>query len=987
MHEHDPSRPGHIKTKPNRRGEQCSYYCVDGGTIGLKPSPNGKGKHTVERADEKTCHAAYAALCGVLGLSAEHHAALIARGLTEDEITAGKYSSLPVEHRGQIALEVLKRVKLDGIKPDDLLRVPGFIRRADVPMALAGRAGLLIPVMNAAGTTVGMTLRPDKPALDPKGKALGKYVAFTSSTHGGPNAASAAHVPPIASQGSHEVVRVTEGPLKASIATSKTGLLTIGLPGVGSWRLALPVLKSLGAERVRLAFDSDASVNPNVAGALAYAARGLVASGYKVEVERWNATHKGIDDALVAGVSLEVLTGFDGVRHCLDLAERLERFPYVEPDHVLAWVRFYLDQNQPKALFADNELLDGIVRLEDRDPVEFSQVKTLLRKANLWTVFTQSPRYKAPATSRKDGVHFGNFTARIAREINRHEGSEITRQVVVEARHEDGTVATATVATKDFDSLSWVSEQLGLKFAIRAGRNMKEEFQYWIKVNSYPAVEVQEIYTALGWHTIGGKDVYLDAGGGIGESGKQKIDVDVKPQLAKYRLPAPDLSKLKEGVERVLALLDNLGPDAERAASIIISLPYRALLGPARTVPHFFGTTGTYKTSAACLALRFFAPSLDYDDPMPLTWEATPASAESIRHAAKDSLLPIDNFIADGEHSQAQREWKKIDTVFNSQGDLAGKGRANPDASPIPRKDPRGSLISTGEQEPKRKSALGRSIIEEVKPGSIDFPGLQRCHVDAGEGWYAVTIACYAQYLAFPARLETRRAELRRLAEGYRDAATAKHPGCHKRHAEAIAEWAAALELFLNFAVESSAIAKETARSCLNRVRDGLFKLLPIQAEIQEEADAGDTFLEMLRSSLVTNKVFLVGMDGNDPPENIAKACGWKQALRLDRGEHNYGAREVPYWETAPGASKIGWVDDDYVYLDPVASHAAAARRAIELGRSFGTERQVKARLAETGRIVFDKEEKRRLTKRVSVEGQRLRLLCVHRKELISLAD
>ena len=190
MHVHESSRPGFIKSKPNKRGEQCSFYCVDG-PIGPASSSNGNGKHEpVERADEKTCHAAYAALSEVLGLSAEHHAALVARGLSDADITAGKFATLPVEHRGELALGVLKLVKADGITPADLFKVPGFIHRADVPMALAGRAGLLIPVMDALGTITGMVIRPDHPYVDPKTGKPQKYEWFTSSRRGGPSCAA-----------------------------------------------------------------------------------------------------------------------------------------------------------------------------------------------------------------------------------------------------------------------------------------------------------------------------------------------------------------------------------------------------------------------------------------------------------------------------------------------------------------------------------------------------------------------------------------------------------------------------------------------------------------------------------------------------------------------------------------------------------------------------------------------------------------------------
>ena len=72
-----------------------------------------------------------------------------------------------------------------------------------------------------------------------------------------------------------------------------------------------------------------------------------------------------------------------------------------------------------------------------------------------------------PASSEE---RFANFRARIVREIVRHEARETTRHVEVEAIHDDGTVMTEIVAAEDFESMSWVSPQLGMKFAIDSGR-------------------------------------------------------------------------------------------------------------------------------------------------------------------------------------------------------------------------------------------------------------------------------------------------------------------------------------------------------------------------------------------------------------------------------------------------------------------------------------------------------------------------------------
>ena len=170
----------------------------------------------------------------------------------------------------------------------------------------------------------------------------------------------------------------------------------------------------------------------------------------------------------------------------------------------------------------------------------------LARKTEEWKPSAEPVSKPASSPERH-----ANFRARIVREIVRHDAGETTRHYEIEAIHDDGSVQMATVAAKDFESMSWVSDQLGLKFAIWTGHGMKDRFQHYIRVNSYRnPVDVREVFTSLGWHVVGGKDVYLHAGGAIGSNGKTDVRVDVSSELALYRLPVPDLSRLKEGTER-----------------------------------------------------------------------------------------------------------------------------------------------------------------------------------------------------------------------------------------------------------------------------------------------------------------------------------------------------------------------------------------------------------------------------------------------------
>jgi hypothetical protein len=76
-----------------------------------------------------------------------------------------------------------------------------------------------------------------------------------------------------------QTVRITEGALKADVAHALTGLPTLGLPGVGTWRPVLSILRELGAQTARLALDTDAAKKAPVARALAALTEALQRAG------------------------------------------------------------------------------------------------------------------------------------------------------------------------------------------------------------------------------------------------------------------------------------------------------------------------------------------------------------------------------------------------------------------------------------------------------------------------------------------------------------------------------------------------------------------------------------------------------------------------------------------------------------------------------------------------------------------------------------
>jgi hypothetical protein len=139
------------------------------------------------------------------------------------------------------------------------------------------------------------------------------------------------------------------------------------------------VLRELQARTVRLAFDADALDKLAVARALAACAETLAAEGLAVELERWRAEHKGIDDLFAAGKAPEVLTGeaaFAAIREAVAAATAGEPAP--APDE-LERLPAVLAAGGAAALFADEPLLRALARLADAEPAAFAARRATLK--------------------------------------------------------------------------------------------------------------------------------------------------------------------------------------------------------------------------------------------------------------------------------------------------------------------------------------------------------------------------------------------------------------------------------------------------------------------------------------------------------------------------------------------------------------------------------------------------------------------------------
>ena len=307
---------------------------TDSGAARPAPVPSGDAPPPlpIEAAPPHVLDRAYRAALGALELSDAHLAALKRRGLPEAEVRLRGYRTLAGAESAMAA-----GVAAWGAAGVALARVPGF-RRRPIPGAapawtLSAHSGLLIPVRDPQGRIVALKVRRDDVG---SGRPAGPRYVYASSTRwGGPGPGALPHLaklpaPPLPPP-MPGVVRVTEGELKADVATVLSGIRTVSVAGVGAWRSALPMLRALGARRVVLAFDADARRNPAVARALYALAWTLhTESGFEVALEQWDeADGKGIDDLLAGG-------GRPGVVEGADVPRRLDA---LLPGRVAAAVR------------------------------------------------------------------------------------------------------------------------------------------------------------------------------------------------------------------------------------------------------------------------------------------------------------------------------------------------------------------------------------------------------------------------------------------------------------------------------------------------------------------------------------------------------------------------------------------------------------------------------------------------------------------------
>lgn len=249
----------------------------------------------------------YSSLLKELTLSERHHADLIKRGFTEEQIVALGYKSAPETDKQ--AAEIAEKA-LEGGFLFKYGNYPGFYLGDDhKPMFVRRRTGgYFIPVKTLEGEISGFQERNDPlPENTPK-KWRDRYHKYSWVSSGDKETGSSVSgCENIHFAGdwsiNHKVVYLTEGALKADLASVLSGRPFIGLTGVNNLSQLkgnLDKLKKRGLEEIEICVDMDYRDKPAVAKALNNIREIILSCGLKYHTRTWSSEYKGIDDYLYA---------------------------------------------------------------------------------------------------------------------------------------------------------------------------------------------------------------------------------------------------------------------------------------------------------------------------------------------------------------------------------------------------------------------------------------------------------------------------------------------------------------------------------------------------------------------------------------------------------------------------------------------------------------------------------------------------------------
>lgn len=928
----------------------------------------------------------------LLSLSPEHRADLLSRGITDDEIAYNLYRTMPRDRRHELADGIALKFGID-----QCLSLPGICKDDSERLTLAGPTGLIVSCRNVDGRIVALKVRTV--FSDDSGNRCKRYTYLSSKNHGGNGPGAPVHVARLRGLPTG-TIRVTEGEIKANVATDLSGILTISVPGAQSWRQAIPVLDELGCRHVLIAFDADVWTNGSVAASLKGLYDALVAAGRAVEIEIWDAAAgKGIDDVLAAGKAdaIRRLSGDDAqtwVERALAEAreaERVEREAKKQAENVrhFDFVNAAVARSKVSGdpgIVCGPDVLDSMRHLYQRDPAGYTRIckvvkdqkigigKTDLEKRVKQAVKESQQRENDYSVNAEQPDKFevidnetyfngldrrglpsrqklANFSAKIAYLEVLDDGTKHrTKHFVIQGTNVTGkTLEPLKVGTDEFKGLNWVMSGWENDAIIDSGPNVIDRLREAIQTLSESPTPRRTSHTHLGWMKSVDEWVFLHFGGAIGARGVvDRLNVSIDHHFNLYELPPPPTgADLTVAAQASLSLLKLL--PREKSYAYLAAI-YRAPLCDALPVDFtvtLFGETGTCKSQIAALAMNHFGRGFT-GLRLPGNWSSSENSIEKLSFVTKDCPLVVDDLAPEGSPNDIAGLYKKAARLYRGQGNNAGRGRLHGDGRLREDFYPRGQLWVTCEELARGRSIRARSYIIELKQGDIENLKLAHAQTLAADGALARSMSGFIAWLA-PQMDELKESLPKRLQEMRAQTTNVSSP--HRRTSDIAINLGLSLEKMLRFMVYAGAITEDEAADHWNQGWAVLVADVERQAEHQMAEDAVEKALPLLASAIVSGNAYIASASDEQAPKGEEVRWGYRKVTR------GSGPYEAYSWEPR-GGNLIGWVGDRELWLERGAAFAVIQKMAHDQGMTFPTEQTTLwKRLAERGLTLWEAGE------------------------------
>lgn len=348
-------------------------------------------------------------------------------------------------------------------------------------------------------------------------------------------------------------------------------------------------------------------------------------------------------------------------------------------------------------------------------------------------------------------------------------------------------------------------------------------------------------------------------------------------------------------------------------------------------------------------------------DRLPGSWSSTANALERLLHDAANVLVTVDDYAPDSHHGAADVLARTAARVFRSAGNRSGRGRMRADLTMRPDYPPRCLILSTGEDLPPGQSILARMIVTELDRGDVDVGALANAQDRAAAGVYAQAMAGFVRWLAADQADRDYEAELHELRSGLM--------GEPARVPSNVANLLLGWRTFRRFA-RSIGLGADLA-AIKGTVEDSLAELAGAQVSHLRTEDPARRYLSLLAAALESGAAHLADPTSGSAPSE-ARRYGWR---RDDDGRS---------W---PQGTLIGYVEDDEVYLIPLAAYGVARRLGEQTDHRLTIQDStLRKRLHQAGHLATT-EGDGRLTVRKQWAGTERRYLHLTVGSLLSQED